>query len=162
MAKPVPKGSAKKITRVVNLQLQAGKATPAPPVGTVLGPAGINIMEFCNAFNKQTKDLEPAPYPVLITIYGDRSFTFVIKKPPVSHFLKKRAGITSGSKTPGKKDGVVAELDWTDIVAIAEAKMCDMTCNSLEAAARVVLGSAKSMGIHVRVPAEHQKPLGGH
>jgi large subunit ribosomal protein L11 len=127
---------AKKITGYLKLQVPAGAANPSPPIGPALGQRGLNIMEFCKAFNAQTQNMEKgAPLPVVITIYADRSFTFEMRTPPVSHFLKKAANIQSGAKTPGKE--------------IAEKKMKDLNCSTVEAAMRMVEGSARSMGLEV-------------
>lgn len=153
MAAPTSKASGKKITRVVKLQLMAGKATPAPPVGTCLGPLGINIAGFCADFNKQTQGLEAAPYPVEVTVYSDRTFTFIIKLPPVSFYLKKKANITQGAKKPGSRtDGVAGRIAWKDILEIASLKKEEMGCFDVEAAAKTIAGSAKSMGLIVDGP----------
>src|SRR5215213_6643146 len=139
---------AKKIVGFVKLQVPAGKANPSPPIGPALGQRGLNIMEFCKAFNAQTQNLEKnAPIPVVITIYADRSFTFEMRTPPVSYFLKKAAKLESGSKTPGRdKAGKVTQAQ---VKEIAEKKMADLNCDSVEAAMRMVEGSARSMGIEV-------------
>ena len=140
---------AKKIDGYIKLQIPAGKANPSPPVGTALGPRGLNIMEFCKAFNAQTQKLEKgAPIPVVITIYGDRSFTFEMKTPPMSHFLKKAAKLESGSKTPGRD--VAGSVTKAQVKEIAEAKMKDLNCTTIEAAMKMVEGSARSMGIEVK------------
>ena len=139
---------AKKVTAEVKLQIPAGKATPAPPVGTALGPQGVNIMEFCKAFNAQTQKLEKgSPIPVVITIYQDRSFTFEMKTPPVSYFLKKAAKLESGAKAPGRDK--VGRVTKAQVKEIAEQKMKDLNCNTVDAAMRMVEGSARSMGIEV-------------
>jgi large subunit ribosomal protein L11 len=140
---------AKKITGYLKLQVPAGAANPSPPIGPALGQRGLNIMEFCKAFNAQTQKMEKnAPIPVVITIYQDRSFTFEMRTSPMSFFLKKAAGITSGSKTPGRdKAGKVTKAQVREI---AEAKMKDLNCDTIEAAMRMVEGSARSMGIEVR------------
>jgi len=140
---------AKKEIGIIKLQIPAGKATPAPPVGTALGPMGLNIMEFCKAFNAKTQsDFEPGtPVPVVITAYADRTFTFVMRKPPVSFYLKKAANLKSGSKTPGS--AIVGKLTMDDIRKIAVDKMEDMNATDVEAAAQMVAGSARSMGIEV-------------
>ena len=139
---------AKKITGYVKLQVPAGSANPSPPIGPALGQRGLNIMEFCKAFNAQTQKLEKgAPIPVVITIYGDRSFTFEMKTPPVSFFLKKAAKIQSGSKAPGRdKAGKVTQAQVREI---AEKKMKDLNCDTVEAAMKMVEGSARSMGLDV-------------
>jgi large subunit ribosomal protein L11 len=139
---------AKKIVGYVKLQVPAGKANPSPPIGPALGQRGLNIMEFCKAFNAQTQGLEPGmPIPVVITAYSDRTFTFVTKTPPVTFFLKKAAGITKGITTPGK--GTVGEVTMTQIREIAEKKMVDLNANDVEAASSMIVGSARSMGLKV-------------
>jgi|SRR5687768_14599587 large subunit ribosomal protein L11 len=140
---------AKKVTGYLKLQVPAGAANPSPPIGPALGQRGLNIMEFCKAFNAQSQQLEKgAPTPVVITIYADRSFTFEMKTPPVSHFLKKAAGLTAGSKTPGRdKAGTVTKAQVREI---AEKKMKDLNCGTVEAAMRMIEGSARSMGLEVR------------
>ncbi|MEA2951653.1 MAG: large subunit ribosomal protein [Alphaproteobacteria bacterium] len=139
---------AKKITGYLKLQVPAGAANPSPPIGPALGQRGLNIMEFCKAFNAQTQQLEKgAPIPVVITVYADRSFTFEMKTPPVSHFLKKAAGIQSGSKTPGRdKAGKVSKAQ---VKEIAQKKMKDLNCETIESAMKMVEGSARSMGLEV-------------
>ena len=140
---------AKKITGYVKLQVPAGAANPSPPIGPALGQRGLNIMEFCKAFNAQTQKLEKgAPIPVVITIYGDRSFTFEMKTPPMSHFLKKAAKIESGSKTPGRDSA--GSVTKAQVKEIAEAKMKDLNCSTVEAAMKMVEGSARSMGLQVK------------
>jgi large subunit ribosomal protein L11 len=139
---------AKKITGYLKLQVPAGSANPSPPIGPALGQRGLNIMEFCKAFNAQTQQMEKgAPIPVVITVYADRSFTFEMKTPPMSHFLKKAANLTSGSKLPGRdKAGKVSK---SQVKEIAEKKMKDLNCDTIESAVRMVEGSARSMGIEV-------------
>ena len=139
---------AKKVTGFLKLQVPAGAANPSPPIGPALGQRGLNIMEFCKAFNAQTQKLEKnAPIPVTITIYQDRSFTFELRTPPVSHFLKKAASVQSGSKTPGRdKAGKVTKKQVREI---AEQKMKDLNANDIEAAMRMIEGSARSMGLEV-------------
>ncbi|MCJ8141426.1 50S ribosomal protein L11 [Ancylobacter sp. A5.8] len=146
---------AKKITGYVKLQVPAGSANPAPPIGPALGQRGLNIMEFCKAFNAQTSQMEKGmPIPVLITAYQDRSFTFELKTPPVSYFLKKAAGLEtkkkpgSGSKTPGK-GGFVGKISQAQMREIAEKKMKDLNCETVESAVRMIEGSARSMGLEV-------------
>ena len=141
---------AKKIVGYIKLEVPAGKANPSPPIGPALGQRGLNIMEFCKAFNAQTQGLEPGmPIPVVITAYGDRSFTFVTKTPPSSYFLKKAAGIEKGSQTTGK--GVtVGRVTMAQIREIAQAKMKDLNANDIENAMLLIEGSARSMGITVR------------
>jgi len=139
---------AKKVVGFIKLQVPAGKANPSPPIGPALGQRGLNIMEFCKAFNAQTQNLEKgAPTPVVITIYADRSFTFEMKTPPVSHFLKKAANIQSGAKTPGR--GAVGQVTKAQVKEIAEKKMKDLNATTVEAAMRMVEGSARSMGLEV-------------
>jgi large subunit ribosomal protein L11 len=138
---------AKKVVGIVRLQLPAGQANPAPPVGPALGKYGINIVEFCKSFNAQTQDRAGWIIPVEITIYSDRSFSFITKTPPVSDLLKKAAGIEKGSKTPGLE--IVARLPRSKIVEIARTKMKDLNTQDLEAAVRIVEGSARSMGIAI-------------
>jgi large subunit ribosomal protein L11 len=139
---------AKKISAYIKLQVAAGKANPSPPVGPALGQRGVNIMEFCKAFNAATQSIEPGlPIPVVITVYSDRSFTFVTKTPPAAVLLKKAAGITSGSGTPNtKKVGTVSRAQLEEI---ARAKEPDLTAADLDAAVRTIAGSARSMGLEV-------------
>lgn len=138
---------AKKAVGFVKLQIPAGKANPAPPVGTALGPQGINIMAFCKEFNAATKDQAGMIIPVVITVYADKSFTFITKSPPASVLLKKAAGITAGSKTPNKdKVGKVTKKQVLDIVKL---KMKDLNATNEEAGFRIVAGTARSMGIEV-------------
>jgi large subunit ribosomal protein L11 len=139
---------AKKIAGQLKLQVKAGSATPSPPIGPALGQRGINIMEFCKAFNAQTQEMEKgSPVPVVITYYQDKSFTFAMKTAPVSYFLKKAANLTSGSKEPGKiKAGTVSR---DKVREIATAKMKDLNANDVGAAMRMVEGSARSMGLEV-------------
>ena len=139
---------AKKVTGFLKLQVPAGAANPSPPIGPALGQRGLNIMEFCKAFNAQTQGLEPGmPIPVVITAYGDRSFTFVTKTPPASFFLKKAAGVEKGSQTPSK--GFVGKVTMKQVREIAEKKMKDLNAKDLEGAARMIAGSARSMGLEV-------------
>src|ERR1700681_3033208 len=139
---------AKKVTGFLKLQVPAGAANPSPPIGPALGQRGLNIMEFCKAFNAQTQKLEKgSPIPVVITIYQDRSFTFEMRTPPMSHFLKKAAKITSRSKTPGRDSA--GQVTKAQIREIAEAKMKDLNCDTVEAAMKMVEGSARSMGVEV-------------
>ena len=139
---------AKKIAGHLKLQVAAGSATPSPPIGPALGQRGINIMEFCKAFNAQTQEMEKgSPVPVVITYYQDKSFTFVMKTPPVSYFLKKAANLKSGSKEPGKiKAGSVTR---EQVREIAEKKLKDLNANDVDAAMLMVEGSARSMGLEV-------------
>jgi large subunit ribosomal protein L11 len=139
---------AKKITGYLKLQVPAGAANPSPPIGPALGQRGLNIMEFCKAFNAQTQNLERnSPIPVVITVYADRSFSFEMRTPPVAYFLKKAANIESGSKTPGR--GSVGSVTKAQVREIAEKKMKDLNCDTVEAAMRMVEGSARSMGLEV-------------
>ena len=139
---------AKKIAGQLKLQVPAGSATPSPPIGPALGQRGINIMEFCKAFNAQTQEMEKgSPIPVVITYYQDKSFTFAMKTPPVSFFLKKAANLKSGSKEPGKASA--GQISRAKVREIAEAKMKDLNANDVEAAMRMVEGSARSMGLEV-------------
>src|SRR5579872_3176425 len=139
---------AKKVTGYLKLQVPAGAANPSPPIGPALGQRGLNIMEFCKAFNAQTqKEEKNTPIPVIITIYADRSFTFEMKTPPMSYFLKKAAKIESGSKAPGRdKAGKVTKAQVREI---AEKKMKDLNCDTVESAMKMVEGSARSMGLEV-------------
>lgn len=138
---------AKKVIAEIRLQLPAGKATPAPPVGTALGPKGVNIMEFCKRFNAQTADKVGMIIPVIITVYEDRSFTFVTKTPPASFLLKRAAGIEKGAHEPGRK--TVGKVTRKQIEEIAKIKLPDLNTNDLEAAMRIIEGTARSMGIEV-------------
>ncbi|AJC72906.1 50S ribosomal protein L11 [Pseudothermotoga hypogea DSM 11164 = NBRC 106472] len=138
---------AKKVVAQVKLQLPAGKATPAPPVGPALGQRGVNIMEFCKRFNAETADKAGMILPVIITVYEDRSFSFVVKTPPASFLLKRAANIESGSGEPKRK--IVGKVTRKQIEEIAKLKMPDLTANDLEAAMRIIEGTAKSMGIEV-------------
>jgi large subunit ribosomal protein L11 len=140
---------AKKITGYVKLQVPAGAANPSPPIGPALGQRGLNIMEFCKAFNARTAQMEKGtPIPVIITAFQDRSFTFEMKQPPVSYFLKKAAQIDKGSQTPGKGNQV-GRVTQDQIREIAEKKMADLNCDSVEAAMAMITGSARSMGMEV-------------
>ena len=140
---------AKKVTGSIKLQVPAGQANPSPPIGPALGQAGLNIMEFCKQFNARTQKMEPGmPIPVVITAYSDRSFTFVTKTPPASYFLKKAAKLDSGSKTPGTD--MVGKVTMAQVREIAQAKMADLNANDLDAACRMIAGSARSMGIEVK------------
>jgi large subunit ribosomal protein L11 len=140
---------AKKVTGVLKLQVPAGAANPSPPIGPALGQRGLNIMEFCKSFNAQTQQLEKgSPIPVIITIYQDRSFTFEMRTPPVSYFIKKAAKLESGSKAPGRDK--VGSITKAQVKEIAEKKAKDLNSATIEAAMRMVEGSARSMGIEVR------------
>jgi len=139
---------AKEITGYIKLQIPAGKANPAPPIGPALGQAGVNIMEFCKQFNAATQQKEVGmPIPVVITVYKDRSFTFIMKQPPVSYFLMKAAGIQKGCATVGKD--FVGSVKMSQIREIAKQKMQDMNANDEDAACRMIAGSAVSMGLKV-------------
>lgn len=137
-----------KAVKKIKLQIPAGKATPAPPVGTVLGPAGVNIGDFVNKFNEATKDRMGQIVPVDMTVYDDRTFTFVLKVSPMSRLILKEAGVEKGSgKTPLKKAGTLTDAQ---VATIAETKMPDLNAGSLEAAKQMVRGTARSMGIEIR------------
>jgi large subunit ribosomal protein L11 len=138
---------AKKVTGIVKLQISAGQANPAPPVGPALGSQGINIMAFCKEFNAATKDKAGLVIPVIITVYQDKSFTFILKSPPASVLLKKAAGIASGSKIPHKEK--VGKVTRKQILEIIKTKGADIHANSEEAAVRMISGTARSMGIDV-------------
>jgi large subunit ribosomal protein L11 len=139
---------AKKVEAYIKLQVPAGNANPSPPVGPALGQHGVNIMEFCKAFNAQTQNLEKGlPIPVVITVYSDRSFTFVTKTPPASVLLKKAAGIQKGSSVPNLDK--VGKVTRAQVREIAETKMPDLNANDIDAAMRIIEGSARSMGIEV-------------
>jgi large subunit ribosomal protein L11 len=139
---------AKKIDGYIKLQVPAGAANPSPPIGPALGQRGVNIMEFCKAFNAATGELEKGmPIPTVITVYADRSFTFVTKTPPASFLIKKAANLKSGSKEPGKvKAGTIKRSKLSEI---AEVKMKDLNANDIEMATRIIEGSAISMGLEV-------------
>lgn len=138
---------AKKIKTIVKLALQAGTANPAPPVGTALGPHGIKIMDFCNEFNEKTKDMKGSLIPAVITIFEDRSFEFYIKKPPVSDMIKKVTGITKGAATTGREK--VGKITQAQIEKIASEKLSDLNTQDLQAAMRMVQGTAVSMGFEI-------------
>lgn len=138
---------AKKIMAYVKLQISGGEAKPSPPVGPALGQHGVNIMEFCKAFNAQTQNQPGVIIPVLITIYADRSFSFVLKTPPASYLLKKAAGIDKGSKEPNRTK--VGKLTMSQIEEIAKLKMPDLNAKDMDGALRIILGSARSLGIEV-------------
>ena len=139
---------AKKVSKIIKLQIPAGRANPSPPVGTVLGPAGVNLMDFCNKYNEATKDKMGDIIPVEITVYEDKSFTFILKTPPVSDLLKKAANITKGS-TKGKKE-IIGKVSKEDIKRIAEIKLEDLNAYDIESAMKSVEGSALNMGIEVK------------
>ena len=139
---------AKKIDGYIKLQVPAGVANPSPPIGPALGQRGVNIMEFCKAFNAATQDLEKSmPIPTIITVYADRSFTFVTKTPPASFLIKKAAKLKSGSKEPGKVSA--GRIRRSELTKIAELKMADLNANDLDQATKIIEGSARSMGLEV-------------
>lgn len=139
---------AKKILGYIKLQVPAGNATPSPPIGPALGQRGVNIMGFVKEFNARTeKEVKGTPLPTVITVYQDKSFTFVTKTPPATHYIKQAAGITSGSKMTGRE--VAGKIKRSQLREIAEKKMKDLNANDIEAAARMIAGSARSMGIEV-------------
>ena len=139
---------AKKIDGYIKLQVPAGAANPSPPIGPALGQRGVNIMDFCKAFNAATQELEKnMPIPTIITVYSDRSFTFVTKTPPASFLIKKAAGLKSGSKTPGKDS--VGTIKRSQLADIAQTKMADLNANDIDQATKIIEGSARSMGLEV-------------
>ena len=139
---------AKKIAGYVKLQVPAGKANPSPPIGPALGQRGLNIMEFCKAFNAATQGLEPGmPIPVVITAFADRTFTFTTRTPPASYLIKKAAGLDKGNATPGRSTS--GKITMSQLCEIAEQKMKDLNANDLDAAVRMIKGSAQSMGLEV-------------
>ena len=138
---------AKKVSGYINLTILGGSANPSPPVGPALGQHGVNIMEFCKAFNAKTEDAKGIPTPVVITVYEDRSFDFITKTPPASYFIKQATKQKSGSKEPGKD--IVATIRTSQLKEIAEKKMEDLNANDIDAAIKIIAGSARSMGIEV-------------
>ncbi len=138
---------AKKVVGQVKLQIEAGKATPAPPVGTALGPQGVNIMDFCKAFNAKTQKDAGLIIPVIVTVYSDRSYTFILKTPPASVLLKKAAKVEKGSGVPNKNR--VGKVTMKQVEEIAKLKLVDLNAADLEAAKKTVAGTARSMGIEV-------------
>ena len=138
---------AKKVTGFVKLQIPAGRANPAPPVGTALGPQGINIMAFCKEFNSRTQSQDGMILPVEVTIYADKSFTFILKTPPAAVLLKKEAGIEKGSGQPNRTK--VGTVTRAQLRKIAEIKMPDLNCDTIESAMAMVAGAARSMGLEV-------------
>ena len=138
---------AKKVSGYIKLQIPAGQAIPAPPVGPALGQQGVNIMEFCKAFNAATQDKAGIITPVVITVYADRSFTFITKTPPAAVLLKKKAGVPKGSSEPNREK--VGKVTESDLREIAEIKMKDLNANSLEMAMEMIRGTARSMGLEV-------------
>ena len=159
----------KKVVGQIKLQIPAGKATPAPPVGPALGQAGVNIMDFCKAFNAKTAKDEGLIIPVVITVYADRSYTFITKTPPVAVLIKREAGIAKGSGEPNKNK--VGKISMKQVEAIAKLKMPDLTAADLKAAVNTVLGTARSMGVEVsaragrrhrhRMKSHHRRPRMG-
>ena len=139
---------AKEISGYIKLQIKGGQANPAPPVGPALGQRGINIMEFCKAFNEKTKNFMGKPVPVIITVYKDKKFDFITKSPPASHFIKEAVKLKGGSKEPGRQ--IVASITKKQAEEIAKKKMADLNANDLEQAVKIITGSAKSMGIEVK------------
>ena len=139
---------AKEIVGYIKIQIKGGQANPAPPVGPALGQRGINIMEFCKAFNEKTKSLMGKPIPVVITVYKDKKFDFVIKSPPVSYFIKEAAKLKGGSKEPGRV--IVGSITMKQAEKIAQEKMKDLNAFDLKEATKIICGSAKSMGIEVK------------
>ena len=138
---------AKKVINMIKLQIPAGKATPAPPVGPALGQHGLNIMEFCKAFNEKTQKQEGLIIPVVISIYQDRSYSFITKTPPAAVLLKRAAGIAKGSAEPNKTK--VAQVSMSQVEEIAKTKTPDLNANNSEMAQRIILGTARSMGLEV-------------
>ena len=139
---------AKKILGYIKLQVPAGSATPSPPIGPALGQRGVNIMGFCKEFNARTeKETKGTPLPTIITVYQDKSFTFITKTPPATHFIKEALGIKSGSKLPGRD--VAGSINRSQLREIAELKMKDLNANDIEAAAKIIEGSARSMGLEI-------------
>jgi large subunit ribosomal protein L11 len=139
---------AKKIAGYIKLEIPAGQANPSPPVGPALGQRGLNIMEFCKAFNAATQGADPGtPTPVIITAYVDRSFSFETKTPPAAHFLKQAARVAKGSSEPSRE--FAGSVTWAQVREIAEKKMVDLNANDIDAAARIIAGSARSMGLEV-------------
>ena len=137
----------KKVRAVLKIELEAGKATPAPPVGTALGPHGINIMEFCKTYNERTASQAGDVVPAEITIYEDRSFTFILKTPPAVNLLKKAAGIDKGSPKPNREKA--GKVSREQVAQIAQVKMKDLNANDMEAAVKMIEGTARSMGLEV-------------
>ncbi|XP_076916754.1 large ribosomal subunit protein uL11c-like [Bidens hawaiensis] len=155
MAPPKPGGKAKKVTGMIKLALEAGKATPAPPVGPALGSKGVNIMAFCKDYNARTADKAGYIIPVEITVYDDKSFTFVLKTPPASVLLLKAAGVEKGSKDPQREK--VGKVTIEQLRAIAAEKLPDLNCTTIESAMRIIAGTAANMGIDVDPPVLERK-----
>ena len=139
---------AKEVLGLIKLQIPAGGANPSPPVGPALGQRGLNIMDFCKAFNEKTKSFAGKPVPVVITVYKDKKFDFIIKSPPASHFIKEAVKLKSSSKEPGRN--IVASISKKQLEEIAKQKMEDLNANDLEEASKIIAGSARSMGIEVK------------
>ena len=139
---------AKEISGFIKLQIKGGQANPAPPVGPALGQRGVNIMEFCKAFNEKTKSFMGKPVPVIITVYKDKKFDFIIKSPPASHFIKEAVKLKSGSQEPGRN--IVGYITKKQIAEIAKQKMSDLNAHDIDEASKIIAGSAKSMGIEVK------------
>jgi len=138
---------AKKVVALVKLQLQAGQATPSPPVGPALGQHGVNIMEFCKAYNEKTKTQEGTVIPVLITIFSDRTFTFVTKTPPAAFLIKRAAKLAKGSNNPKKE--MIRSITKSQVKEIAQLKMVDLNAKNIEGAMKIIEGSVRSMGLEV-------------
>ena len=139
---------AKKITGYIKLQVPAGAANPSPPIGPALGQRGVNIMEFCKAFNAATSDLEKSmPIPTVITVYADKSFSFATKSPPASYLIKKALNLKAGSKEPGKISA--GKIKMSQLAEIAQIKMADLNANDIDAATQIIAGSARAMGLEV-------------
>ena len=139
---------AKEITGYIKLQIKGGQANPAPPVGPALGQRGVNIMEFCKAFNEKTKSMMGKPVPVVITVFKDKKFDFIVKSPPVTHFIKEAAKLKSGSKEPGRV--VVGSITMKQAEKIAQEKIKDLNAFDIKEAIKIICGSARSMGIEVK------------
>ena len=138
----------KEIGKVIKLQVRGGVANPSPPVGPALGQRGINIMEFCKAFNEKTKNFMGKPVPVIITVYKDKKFDFIVKSPPASHFIKEAAKLKAGSKEPGRV--IVGSITKKQAEKIAQEKMNDLNAYDINEAVKIIYGSARSMGIEVK------------
>jgi large subunit ribosomal protein L11 len=139
---------AKEIAGLIKLQIKGGQANPAPPVGPALGQRGVNIMEFCKAFNEKTKSMMGKPVPVVITVYKDKKFDFIVKTPPASHYIREAAKLKSGSKEPGRT--VAGSITMKQAEEIANAKMNDLNAFDIKEATKIICGSARSMGIEVK------------
>ena len=148
MADSAPRRPRKKVAAIVKLQIKAGQATPAPPVGTALGQHGVNIMDFCRQYNEQTQAQAGQVIPVELTIYEDRSFSFITKQPPAAELIKQAAGVEKGSGEPNRNK--VAQLNRDQVRQIAERKMVDLNADDVEAAMKIIEGTARSMGVEVR------------